>query len=133
MNARELSLDEIKDALEVSKATVSLNIRELLKWGAVKKIWKPGTRRDYYEPETDFLKIFNMRLADALMRRIGVFQEAATVPSDKAGAPLSEEDKLIQCRLEELRKMSRAFSKLLQSVKDIEKHSFLKKVLKSIS
>ena len=75
MNARELSLDEIKDALEVSKATVSLNIRELLKWGAVKKIWKPGTRRDYYEPETDFLKIFNTRLADALSTREHVLKD----------------------------------------------------------
>ena len=45
---KPLCLDEMADALGVSKGNVSVNIRELEKWGAVKNIWVKGSRKDYY-------------------------------------------------------------------------------------
>ena len=129
MNARELSLDNIKDTLSVSKATVSLNIRELLKWGAVKKIWKPGTRKDYYEVEADFLKIFNTRLVDALLRRVQVFKDAAFMNEKEEENAKSKEDRIIENRLKDIRKISRILVKILESAKDTKKINFIQKFL----
>jgi predicted transcriptional regulator len=51
---RPLSLDEIADALQVSKASVSTDARRLLDKGVVHRSGKPGDRRDYWEIAPDF-------------------------------------------------------------------------------
>ena len=58
LSGKPLSLDEIVEALGASKGNVSINIRELEKWGAVRNIWIKGSRKDYYEAETDVKKVF---------------------------------------------------------------------------
>ncbi len=52
-----LSLDDMAEALKISKGSASTNIRELEKWGAVRKVWIKGERRDYYEAEVDLFRI----------------------------------------------------------------------------
>lgn len=48
--AREpLSLDDMADKLEVSKASVSTNIRLLERWKVVKKVYHKGARKNLYQ------------------------------------------------------------------------------------
>ena len=49
------SLDELARQLEVSKASVSVNIRNLEQRGIVERIGHAGDRRDYYEVADDLL------------------------------------------------------------------------------
>jgi DNA-binding transcriptional regulator GbsR (MarR family) len=63
-------LDEIVVRLGVSKGSISLNIRELERWGAVRKIWVPGTRKDYYEDCTDLAGILYARMKQRFERLI---------------------------------------------------------------
>ena len=44
--------------LGISKGNVSINIRNLDRWGMVRKSKNPGDRKEYYEAETDFVRIF---------------------------------------------------------------------------
>lgn len=53
-----MSLDDIKDQVAMSKASVSNGMRELLETEMVIKVWKKGDRRDHYIAEKDFLKNF---------------------------------------------------------------------------
>ncbi|MCD8509396.1 MAG: transcriptional regulator [Bacillus sp. (in: Bacteria)] len=53
-----LTLDEIKDQVAMSKASVSNGIRELMDTEMVTKVWKKGERKDLYIAEKDFLKNF---------------------------------------------------------------------------
>lgn len=62
MSDAPLSLDTISTTLKMSKGSVSLNIRELEKWEAVKKIWVNGTRKDFYEADIDFVNIIYKRM-----------------------------------------------------------------------
>ena len=48
------SLDDVADALEVSKASVSTEARRLLERGIIERVRHPGDRRDYYELAPDF-------------------------------------------------------------------------------
>ncbi|MFL5577594.1 MAG: GbsR/MarR family transcriptional regulator [Gemmatimonadaceae bacterium] len=48
------SLDEIAEALGVSKASVSTDARRLLQRGVVQRVGRPGDRRDYYQIAPDF-------------------------------------------------------------------------------
>ncbi|MFC1643532.1 GbsR/MarR family transcriptional regulator [Chlamydiota bacterium] len=124
------TLDDIKDRLGVSKATVSLTIRELLKWGAVKKIWKAGSRKDFYSAEADFLAIFNNRLVDALLRRASLFDEGTHLSNGakKPRTHKNENDKFIHDRLDNIQKSSQKLKKILLVLKDTKKHKLLKKL-----
>ena len=51
---RPLSLDELADALKVSKASISTDSRRLLEKGVVHRSAKPGDRRDYLQIAPDF-------------------------------------------------------------------------------
>ncbi|MDV2581356.1 GbsR/MarR family transcriptional regulator [Alkalibacillus haloalkaliphilus] len=53
-----LTLDEIKDQVAMSKASVSNGIRELIETEMVTKVWKKGERKDHFIAEKDFLRNF---------------------------------------------------------------------------
>jgi len=67
---KPMSLDDMADALKVSKGSVSTNTRELEKWGAVRQIWIKGDRKDYYEAEVDFLRIIKEGLMPFFKRKV---------------------------------------------------------------
>ncbi|MDD5431455.1 MAG: hypothetical protein PHO70_00485 [Candidatus Omnitrophica bacterium] len=70
LNAKPLSLDEMAQALGASKGNVSLNIRELEKWGAVRRVWVKGSRKDFYEAEANIKKIFLSKLKTSIEKKI---------------------------------------------------------------
>ncbi len=53
-----MSLNEIKDAVAMSKGSVSTGLRELLETEMIIKVWKKGDRKDHYIAEKDFVKNF---------------------------------------------------------------------------
>src|SRR2546423_12695755 len=52
-----LSLDEIAEALQLSKSNISINIRNLVEWHLVRRISVPNSRRDHYEAASDFWRV----------------------------------------------------------------------------
>lgn len=70
LSPKSLSLDEIVENLKVSKGNVSVNIRQLEKWGAVKNIWVKGSRKDYYQVNLDIKKIFLANIKSAVQSRV---------------------------------------------------------------
>ena len=49
-------------------------LSELGKWGAVRKSWRPGERRDYFEPETNVWKLVQRVFRD---RELSLVREVA--------------------------------------------------------
>lgn len=64
LSPQPLTLDDMKDALCVSKGNVSVHIRNLERWGMARKLWIKGDRKDYYEAETDFWKMIRTILSE---------------------------------------------------------------------
>jgi len=52
-----LSLDEIAEALQISKSNVSINIRNLVEWHLVRRVTVRNSRRDHYEAASDFWRV----------------------------------------------------------------------------
>jgi DNA-binding transcriptional regulator GbsR (MarR family) len=57
LSPKPLSAAELGERLAASSGAVSMALGDLQKWGVVKKAWRPGERRDYYEPETSIWKM----------------------------------------------------------------------------
>lgn len=48
-----LEVNEIMDRLQISRGNASMNLRELMDWGVVRRFRQPGDRKDTYISETD--------------------------------------------------------------------------------
>lgn len=63
-------LDQLVEALGVSKASISIACRQLEALGGVKKIWVRGDRRDFYEAETDLRRLVQNGLLNELQKKL---------------------------------------------------------------
>lgn len=68
LNPGPLSLDEIARGVGTSKGNASVQVRELLELGMVRKVWVKRSRRDYYEAVTDLWAIATQVIARRLER-----------------------------------------------------------------
>lgn len=125
LTTEAISLEEIASRLKVSKASVSIVVRQLFEFKAVRHVTFSGDRRDYYEAKTDFLLIqrrgimpgFRKKLQTAGMqieRTLGV----GTIAGGGSAAPdgCSSEDRAeIRRRLRKAQALRSRLDQLLGS------------------
>jgi DNA-binding transcriptional regulator GbsR (MarR family) len=70
LSPEAMSLDDLMAHLEVSKASVSMNMRMLENMGMVREVWVRGDRRKYYEAESDLWKILTNVLGSRELRDV---------------------------------------------------------------
>ena len=57
LESEPLSAAEIGERLMLATGTVSMSLNELLRWGAIRKVYREGERKDFFEPETDLWRL----------------------------------------------------------------------------
>ncbi len=76
------TLADMQRALGISKGSASTNVRLLAQWGAVRKVWVKGDRRDYYEASDWLGQILRQGFVDLLAKRMAalslLLEEAET-------------------------------------------------------
>ena len=60
------SLSDLQLTLGISKGSASMVVRQLEQWGAVRKVWVRGDRKDYYEANTWLGQIVKNVVVDVL-------------------------------------------------------------------
>ena len=88
-----LSLDDMVERLRISKGSASVNIRALESYGAVRRVWMRGSRKDYYEADTDIVRV--------IMDRVNL---------------------IARLRLSEVDELMKTSAKLLDSIKPLDKN-----------
>jgi DNA-binding transcriptional regulator GbsR (MarR family) len=77
------SLDELTRLLEISKGSASMAVRQLEQWGALRKMWVKGDRKDYYEATDEFGRIVRKALLDMIGRKMetsdGLLEDAQSL------------------------------------------------------
>ena len=58
LSIEPLTADEIAEELTISKGNVSMTLKNLDRWGMIRKSRQKGDRKEYYEAEPNFVKIF---------------------------------------------------------------------------
>ncbi len=66
------SLDDLTRDLEISKGSASMSVRQLEQWGALRRVWIKGDRKDYYEAMDSFGKIIRKALLDMIGRKMEI-------------------------------------------------------------
>jgi len=62
-------LQDMQAALDISKGSASMCVRQLEAWSAVRKVALPGDRRDYYEANDWFGRVLKNVMVDVVSRR----------------------------------------------------------------
>jgi len=90
------ALGDLQRALRISKGGASMGVRQLEQWGAARKVWVPGDRKDYYEANDWFGRILKSVLMDTMAKKMAdgtAFLDAAEAmlkPGDENAAFIRE-------------------------------------------
>ena len=55
---------ELSARLSMSAGAVSMSLSELSRWGVVRRVWRPGERKEFFEAETDFWKMISKVISE---------------------------------------------------------------------
>jgi len=62
--------EDLRARLDVSRGNVSMNLRELLNWGVVRRFHRPGERRELYRAEADVWTLFRRIVGERKRREL---------------------------------------------------------------
>lgn len=110
----------LSEALQLSSSAVSLSLAELVRWGAVRKTWVPGERKDFFEAETSVWKllrrVYERRELNLIREAIEAFAEAQQ-RLEEARPQLTQKERRrvdhMRKRLSHLSALSRAGERLV--------------------
>lgn len=87
-----LSMEEVMDELQISRGNASMNLRALMDWGIVYKVYRTGERREYFTAEKDLdelaVKIARERSKREIKPALKALKEVASIAAGE-----SEEEK----------------------------------------
>jgi DNA-binding transcriptional regulator GbsR (MarR family) len=109
-----LSLDEIAEALQLSKSNISINIRGLVEWHLVRRVSVPNSRRDHYEAASDFWRVMQEIMERRFRWNIrqviaACYETSRTAQTSRTGSRAAGRERaFIEGRLEALRSFAAA-------------------------
>lgn len=125
-----LSLDELTKQLNMSKGNISVNIRVLEQWDAVRKVWVKGSRKDYYEANLDIPSVVMNRIKSGVGRRLDqgmeLLHKAETVLKEDSHS--KKDAKVYQARINKIKEWHKLITSLLTHL-STEKIALLKRFL----
>lgn len=102
------------DQLQISKGNASMSVRQLADWGAVKRVWVKGDRRDYYRVEEDLAQAFSTFLGNMLKPRLeSSGRQFADMDKQLNGAPEGTREAFYRTRIRKLGKVHRRLETIL--------------------
>jgi DNA-binding transcriptional regulator GbsR (MarR family) len=125
LSDRPLAAPELCARLEISTGLLSMSLSELRRWGVVRPIQVPGSRKEHYEPETNVWRLVARVLREREKRAVEGALAAFEGALADARAALAEEDPAVKAlarfkakRLELLAGLSRAALTVLHVLVD---------------
>ena len=112
---------ELSETLQLSSSAVSLSLGELVRWGAVRKTWLPGERKDFYQAESSVWKllrrVYERRELNLIREDSEAFSEAQRFLDEVRGQLAGKERQRVDFmrkRLSRLSALSKAGERLVR-------------------
>lgn len=120
LSPEPMTTAELADTLRLSSSAVSLSLGELVRWSAVRKTWRPGERKDFYEAETSVWKllrrVYERRELNLIREAQEAFANAQTrLEAARSGATAEERRRVdhMRKRLSRLSTLARVGERLV--------------------
>lgn len=114
----ESSLDGIAEDLGLSKASVSIAVRQLEQLGLARKVWKSGDKRNYYKSAENIGKALQQGLLSLVRQKIQLFgdelesslEQIREIPED---SPVKEDLTFLKQRIVRAQKLQSGLERVL--------------------
>ncbi len=111
-----LTAADLGERLGLSTGAVSMLLTELLQWGAIKKAWVVGERREHYEPETSLWKMISRVFRERELNWIKSAADAFEQAKQEVRPGTDPRRKLIAERIASLTNLAQVGSNLLEQM-----------------
>jgi HTH-type transcriptional regulator, glycine betaine synthesis regulator len=111
-----LTAADLGERLGLSTGAVSMLLTELLQWGAIKKAWVVGERREHYEPETSLWKMISRVFRERELNWIKSAADAFEEAKQEVRPGTDARRKLIAERIASLTNLAQVGSNLLEQM-----------------
>jgi DNA-binding transcriptional regulator GbsR (MarR family) len=129
-----LDTDQVMDALEVSRGHANTNLRGLVDWGVVRKVNRPGVRRDLYEAEKDLWEVAQRvaerrrsRELDPMVRLVTKLEGTRAAPGESKAEALE-----FKRMMKDIADMGRNAGRVLETVQALDRSRFFGKLIRLI-
>ena len=130
LSTEPLSTEEIMEQLSISRGNANMNIRELMDWGLVTKVFKPGDRRDYFIGEKDVWRIARQVARIRKTRELDPILKLLTELKQIEFPVKNEDVKQFQKLVNEVYKLANSVDRLIETVFKAEESWFWDRMLK---
>ena len=90
LSARPRNLADLQQVLGISKGSASTGVRQLEQWGAVRKVWIKGDRKDYYEANEWVGRVIRNAVSETVGKKLAAYatlldELESQIPDEKNG------------------------------------------------
>lgn len=125
-----MSAEELMEELNISRGNVNMNIRELMDWGLVEKMHKPGDRKEYFKAEKDIWKITKQVAKERKKRELEPIIRLLDQVIDVEGDKKDKEVKAFVESVNGIRRMATNADKTINTMIRAEENWFFGSVMK---
>ena len=111
-----LPMDQIVSRLDISLGSASQGLKTLRSLKAVRTSYVPGDRRDHYLAETEFRRLFSNFIKEEILPHMESAQDRISRMEDSLSELNASDDEFYKIRIEKLKRLSRAGSRLLPAL-----------------
>ncbi len=133
LNKGELSTEEIREELKLSRGNVNMVLRDLIGWNLIYKQTKPGDRKEYFIAEHDIWQIAVRIITERKKREIMPAKQTVKVLMNNTADAKDAEQLHIKTMLSELSSFIEQMDSLSDLLLKAERNKLLKNVLKLMS
>ena len=125
-----LSADDIMEQLKISRGNTNMNVRELMDWGIVEKVLKPGERKEFFSAEKDIWTVATRIIKERKRREVEPIINALGQLKEIDGAKKDREVKVFVDVVNDIQKFANQASRGVDSLVKMDEHWFTGTLLK---
>lgn len=127
VNPAAMNTDEIIEALGLSRGNISMSMKELIEWGLIYKVYKPGDRKDYFEAEKDMWIAIRRIMAERKRKELDpILRQIDRLTTVKDGQADPDEVLAFNTAIKNIRDMGQTVDGFLDSMSKTKKVKFYK-------
>jgi len=125
-----MSAEDMMEELNISRGNVNMNIRELIDWGLVEKMHKPGDRKEYFWAEKDIWKITRQVARERKKRELEPILKVLEQVSEVVGDKRDKNVKAFTDSIQGIKRMASNAEKTLDTMVKADENWFFGAILK---
>jgi len=122
--------EEIMELLQISRGNANMNLRDLMAWGLVDKVLKPGERKEFFTAEKDIWKVSMRIIRERRKRELDPMLQVLEGLKQIEGNPKDKDLKAFTDTVNQIQKFAKQADKALEGLAKADENWFTGTLLK---